>query len=330
MGQQADHARKVVLRMSLPDGAMDRLGRAFPEGRFITCAGDQDLDRHLADVEVLIGGQQLSPELARQAPRLRWVQSLSVGMEGFLDLAAQCRGIQVASARGANTTPLAEHALMMMLSFARGMPELSRRQASGQWLPPLSPGTAPSVFELSGSRLGLIGYGRIGRAIAQRAKAFDMDVWALRRSATGEDGGPADRVLGPQGLPDLLAAADHVLVIAPLTPETRGMISSEAFARMKPSAYFYNMSRGAIVDTAALVEALRGRMIAGAGLEVVDPEPLATDSPLWSMENVIITGHTAGLTPRLLDRNIDFLVGQFDRYQRGTRLLNLVDGGIGY
>jgi phosphoglycerate dehydrogenase-like enzyme len=175
-----------------------------------------------------------------------------------------------------------------------------------------------------------VGYGEIGRAIAGRARAMGMEVWALRRSAGPGDGGPADRVLGPDGLHELAAAADHLMAILPLTADTRGMIDAAVFAAMKPGAYFYNLGRGAVADPDALIAALAEGRIAGAGLEVVEPEPLPADSPLWTLPNVIITGHTAGYTPRLLDRTVDFLVEQLGRYRRGEPLANRIRPEAGY
>jgi phosphoglycerate dehydrogenase-like enzyme len=322
-------APTILLRLELPADALARLAATYPEARLVVCRGADDLAAHVAGAEAVIGGVELATQVVRDAKRLRWVQTSSVGVEGFLELIAERPEIEVTSARGVNTTPLAEHALMLMLSFARGMPELGRRQARRQWLGP-SWDTIPKVFELEETRLGLIGYGEIGRAIATRAKAFGMEVWALNRSGRASPGGPADRVLGPEGLHELAAAADHLVAIAPLTPETRGLVGAGVFALMKPSAYVYNLGRGAVVDHDALLAALAESRIAGAGLEVVDPEPLPADSPLWTMENVILTAHTAGYTPRLSGRMVDFIAGQLRRFRRGQPLANRVDNSVGY
>jgi len=320
---------KVVLRTAWPPAALKRLAGAFPDARIIACPDDQGLEAELGDAEVLIGGAGLAVETAAGAPNLRWVQALSVGVEGFLDLARARPKIVVANGRGVNVTPIAEHAVMLMLSFARGMPELARRQADRHWLPPTRD-HAPEVFELAGATLGLIGYGRIGRAIAARAKAFGMAIWAMRRSgeAAGED--IADRILGPTDFGEMLGAVDHLVATAPLTPGTARLMDAAAFARMKPGAFFYNLGRGGVVDHAALIAALEAGRLGGAGLDVVEPEPLPSESPFWAMPNVIVTGHTAGFTPNLMARNLDFLVAQFGRYRRGEPLENRIDGVAGY
>jgi phosphoglycerate dehydrogenase-like enzyme len=321
--------RKIVLRSPWPDEAVARLGAAFPEAAIVACPDDRGLAAHLADAEVLVGGAGLAVGTAARAPRLRWVQALSVGVEGYLELARTRPDIVVANARGVNVTPVAEHALMLMLSFARGMPDLARRQAGHRWLPATAD-HVPAVFELSGATLGLIGYGEIGRAIAARGKAFGMNVWALRRRGAVTAEGPADRILGAEGLAELLAAADHVVATVPLTAATDRLMDTAAFATMKPGAFFYNLGRGGVVDHDALAAALASGRLGGAGLEVVEPEPLPPVSPLWSMPNVIITGHTAGFTPKLLARNLEFLVAQFERYRRGEPLANRIDGMAGY
>lgn len=322
-------SRRILLRSGWSQEAIARLAAAFPEADLVACPDDRGFEAELADAEVVIGGAKLAPDMAERAPGLRWVQALSVGVEGFLDLARACPDLIVTNARGVNATPVADHALMLMLSFARGMPELVRRQAARQWLPPTA-AHAPPVFELAGARLGLVGYGEIGRAIAHRAKAFGMEVWAMRRNGPSAPDDLADRLLGPAEFDELLTAADHLVLTLPLTPQTAELMDAGAFARMKPTAFFYNVGRGGVVDHAALIAALQAGRLAGAGLEVVEPEPLPGDSPLWSMPNVIITGHTAGFAPGLAGRNLAFLVDQFGRYRRGEALRNRIDAGAGY
>lgn len=319
----------IALRTAWPQDALRRFAQAFPEARFVVCPDDASLEAHLSQAEVLVGGPDLPPALAARAPRLRWLQALSVGIDGFLEVARSRPDLQVTNVRGVNVTPLAEHALMLMLSFARGAPELARRQAARDWRPPVW-AHVPKVFELSGATLGLMGYGEIGRAIAQRARGFGMSVWAMRRNAATGPDEFVDHVVGPLQGAELLAAADHVITTLPLTADTRGLIDAAAFRAMKSGSFFYNLGRGAVVDHAALVEALSSGHLAGAGLDVVDPEPLPADSPLWSAPNVLITGHTAGFTPRLVARNVDFMEAQLRRFRRGEPLENRIDAQAGY
>jgi phosphoglycerate dehydrogenase-like enzyme len=319
----------IVLRLQFPPDIQARLQAAYPEARFVTCQGDAGLDENLEHVEALVGGLQLAPELAARMPRLRWVQALGVGVEGFLASGLRERGVQVANGRGVNVEQLAEHAIMLILCLARGMPAHMRRQVARQWMPSSSP-EQPRMFELSGTRLGLIGYGEIGRAIARLARAFGMQVWATRRFPTADRDDMADCILAPDRLGEVLESSDHVVVVAPLTSATRGLMNADAFARMKPTACFYNLARGALMDQQALIDALLEKRIFGAGLDVTDPEPLPSDSRLWSLENVIITPHTGGNTPRFMLRMADFLVDQLGRFRRGESVRNLINYDGGY
>lgn len=320
---------KIALRVPMPEDVRARLQAAYPEATFIYCPGDIGLDEHLPEVEAIIGSLGLTAETVRKAPRLRWIQVLGVGIEKFMDPCLIERKVQVANARGINVANLAEHAIAMMLAFARGLPELMHRQSHRQWLPGNGP-MLPVLSELNGSRLCLIGYGEIGREIARRAKALDMDVWAMRR--TRQDGGDeyASRILPPEALHEMVAAADHLFLIVPLTPDTEGLIGAPEFAMMKPGAYFYNMGRGKLVDQDALVAALNDGRIAGAGLDTTTPEPLPADSTLWDAPNVLITAHTAGNTPRFFPRLIDLLETQLTLFRTNAPLTKVVDLESGY
>lgn len=320
---------KIAVRVPMPVEVRARLEAAYPEARFIYCPGDEGLDEHIDEVEAFIGSLGLTAETVRRAPKLRWVQVLGVGIEKFMDPCLIERKVQVANARGVNVANLAEHAIAMMLAFARGLPELQRRQMRHAWLPGNGP-MLPKLSELNGTRLGLIGYGEISREIARRAKALDMDVWAMRRTPGSGPDAYASRILPPEALNELIEAVDHLLLIVPLTDETHGLIGAPQLARMKPSAYLYNMGRGGLVDQDALIAALRDGRIAGAGLDTTTPEPLPADSPLWDMENVIITAHTAGNTPRFFDRIVDLLVEQLARFRANEPLKKTVDLEAGY
>jgi len=274
------------------------------------------------------GGPPIQPWMLAKANRLRWIQTLGVGLPGFFfEKEFRARGIKVSNARGVNITNLAEHALAMMLSFARGIPELTRRQSRSEWLYQTF---APPLFELEGQTLGILGYGAIGRAVARRAKAFGMTVWAMRRTPQSTDELEVDRILPPEALGEILRQSDQVLLALPATPETTHLIDRSALATMKPSAYIYNIARGSILDQDALIDALRAKSISGAGLDVTTPEPLPASSPLWGMPNVLITAHLAGTTPRFFDRVLVFIAENVRLYLSGKPVRNLVDLETGY
>jgi phosphoglycerate dehydrogenase-like enzyme len=319
----------IALRVPMPEDVRARLQAAYPEANFIYCPGDVGLAEHLPQVDAIIGSLGLTADTVRKAARLKWVQVLGVGIEKFMDPCLIERKVQVANARGVNVANLAEHAIAMMLAFARGFPELMRRQADKAWLPGNGP-MLPVLSELNGSRLCLIGYGEIGKQIARRAKALDMDVWAMRRTPAEGGDGIASRILPPEALHEMIAAADHLLLMVPLTPDTEGLIGAEQLALMKPSAYLYNMGRGKLVDQDALIAALNEGRIAGAGLDTTTPEPLPSDSALWTTPNVLITAHTAGNTPRFFPRIVDFLEVQLGLFREGKPLEKVVDLQSGY
>jgi len=176
----------------------------------------------------------------------------------------------------------------------------------------------------------VVGLGDIGLALAARARAFGMITLGARRRLDQPHPAGFAEIAGVERLPELLPAADHVAICLPLTPRTRGLFDAAMLARLKPGAYLYNVGRGAIVDSAALASALLSGRVAGAGLDVTDPEPLPPDSPLWALDNVLITAHTAGATPRYWDRALEILLANVERFRQGEPLLNRVDPAEGY
>jgi phosphoglycerate dehydrogenase-like enzyme len=273
-----------------------------------------------ADVLVISGLWQNS--LLERASRLSFIQSVGAGTDQFPrdDLAK--RGIRLASARGVNYRAVSEHALALILALARRLPEARDNQAKRQWRGMIGD-LAGREDELGGKTLAVVGLGQIGGRVAKLARAFDMRVIGLRRDAAS--GGPADEVRPMSDLKSVLPEADYVALCCPLTPETENLIDGAALALMKPSAYLVNVARGRVVDEAALVAALAGRRIAGAGLDVTVEEPLAATSPLWGMEQVLITPHTAGETRRYEDNVIEILEDNLARLWRGeTELSNQI------
>jgi phosphoglycerate dehydrogenase-like enzyme len=322
-------APKIAVRVAMGEDIVARFRAAYPEADILYCPNIDDLTPHLHDVEGMIGSLGLTAEMVRAAPRLKWIQVLGVGVEKFMDPCLIERGVVVTNARGVNVANLAEHAIAMMLAFARGFPELMHRQAQGQWLPGNGP-SLPRLSELNGSRLCLLGYGAIGSQIARKAHALDMEVWAMRRQPADASDIHAARILPPEALNEMVAAADHLMLILPLTPQTRHMIGAEQFAMMKPTAYFHNMARGGLVDQDAMIAALRDGTIAGAGLDTASPEPLPPESPLWALPNVLITAHTAGNTPRFFPRVATFIEAQLRHYRAGEPFEKIVDLTAGY
>jgi len=274
-----------------------------------------ELRRRVGDADVLVVSGFWQNDLLGNAPRLRFVQSISAGVNQYALDAFRARGVRLASARGVNERAVAEHALALMLALSRQLHVARDNQARRHWRG-MATDPAEREDELAGKTLLVVGLGLIGTRLAHYAKALGMRVLGVRRSASAPDG-PVDGVHRPDRLLEVLPQADVIALTCPLTPETTGLIGREALARVKPSAMLINVARGAVVDEPALIEALQDGRIAAAGLDVTVEEPLPAGSPLWGLSNVLITPHTAGETLAYEERVIDLLLDNLGRLWRG-------------
>jgi phosphoglycerate dehydrogenase-like enzyme len=317
---------------------LDRIREAAPGARIVNLSVEGLADGPVDDVEVLLRGWLSSDAFDRllaHAPELRWVHSATSGVERALTPAALARDVIVTNARGVFSRPIAEHVLLMILALSRRLPQLLELQRERTWQP-------LEGRELRDLTIGIVGYGSLGRAVASLAGAFGSRVIAMRRrpeapdepAPDGDDAFPCppklDRVLGPNGLHELLAESDVVVLAAPLTAETDGMIDETALAAMKPDAWLINVARGRLIDDGALFRALREGQIGGAALDAYREEPLGPTSPFWDVPNLILTPHTAWSSSRVLDRSIDLFCDNLRRFRAGEPLRNVVDPAAGY
>ena len=295
-----------------------------------TFATGEDFARALPDAEVVVA-PGLSDEQLGRASRLRWLSSVAAGLEEIATPALLARGVAVTSASGVHGPNIAEHVLAMMLMFTRALPRLYRAQLARRWERNLK-SRSDGSGELTGKTVLIVGLGRIGEAIASRARPFGVRLVALKRDpTTRHDAAVAvDELLAMDALDEALGRADHVCLTVPLTRETRHLMDARRLARLPAGAYLYNVSRGAIVDEAALVEALRAGRLAGAGLDVFEEEPLPPTSPLWGLDNVILTPHVAGVTPLYYQRTATLFAENLDRFLAGQPLQNQFDPARGY
>jgi len=283
----------------------------------------ETLAARLGEADVLVISGLWRNSLLEHAGRLRFIQSIGAGTDQFPRDELTKRGIRLASAAGVNARAVAEHAMALILALARRLPEARDNQHQRVWRQMIGD-LSLREDELGGKTLLLVGLGQIGGRVAQLAKAFDMRVVAFRRNPAAGSGA-ADAVHALAAFKSHLPAADFVALCCPLTPETENLVDAAALAAMKPSAYLINVARGRVVDEAALTAALTTHEIAGAGIDVTAEEPLAATSPLWAMEHVLITPHTAGETRRYEDNVIAILRDNLDRLWRGeTQLRNQV------
>jgi phosphoglycerate dehydrogenase-like enzyme len=276
-----------------------------------------------------------------QAPRLRWVQLHSAGAEHAVSHPALGGGdVLLTTASGIHASGIGEYVLAQMLAWSRKIPAWLEHQRRADWPPGRFQLYSPR--ELRGSAIGIVGYGSIGREVGRLASAFGMRVLALQRGDDRSDhghvipgvGDPQGRIPArfyrPHELRQMLAQCDYVLLAVPLTDATRGLIGADELRAMRPDAFLINIARGGVVDEPALVRALEQGWIGGAGLDVFAQEPLPADSPLWRMENVILSPHIAGSTPHYNARAADVFAENLRRYLAGEPLLNQVDWGVGY
>ncbi len=278
-----------------------------------------DLEARIAETDVLVISGLWRNELLAKAPKLRFVQSISAGVNQYDQAMLREKGARLASAQGVNEVAVAEHAMALMLALKRHLHTGRDNQARRQWRGMISD-LAAREDELKGKTLLIVGYGRIGARLARLAKAFEMRVIGVRRNPAG-DAGPADAVAATARLAELLGEADVVALTCPLTPETTGLVDAAALARMKPSAVLITVARGAVVDEQALVAARHAGQIAAAGIDVTVEEPLPDASPLWRLENALITPHTAGETRAYEDNVLDILMDNLSRLWRGETAL---------
>lgn len=316
---------KLVTTQRLPQETIRNIS---PDIEIVQVTGEEALLRAAPDADVIIGGFGGSSgaqfeRLVRAAGRVRWIHTSSAGVDPLLCPEFLSRDIVLTCGKGhAVGTLLAEHAFALTLALTRGIASCARMKAWGR-----NSGAGRGVSELRGRTMGIVGFGGVGLALARRARAFDMDVVAVKR--TPSDGAPEGVTLWGR-LNDLLARSDIVVITVPLTEETRGLFDRKTFERMKPTAILVNVGRGEVVDTAALIDALRDNKIAGAGLDVFEQEPLPDDSPLWGMENVVITPHIAGNSPDRSGRNLETVLENLRRFIQGQPLIGVVDKIAGY
>ncbi len=281
----------------------------------------------VADAEVIFTGMGFAPllrELWSDATRVQWVHSFSAGLDNVLFPELIESTAVMTNARGVFARSLGEFVIASVLFFAKELRRMIRQQREGVWEP-------FDVEEVHGQTMGIVGYGEIGRAAAERAHALGMKTIALRRrpELSGDD--PlVDRTVGPDGLFDLLREADYLVVSAALTPSTRGMIGEAELYAMKRSAVLINVGRGPVVVESALVRALRENRIKGAALDVFDQEPLPAGHPFYSLENVLLSPHSADHTATWLDEAMQLFIENFELFVKGEPLHNVVDKSEGY
>lgn len=327
---------KLVTYPGVEPDRLERIEGACAPMAVANCGTEADAVREIADADAFFG--KLTPGMLAAAQCLRWVQSPTASLEHYIFPELVEHPVVLTNMRGLFHDNIADHVLGCMLCFARNLHVYIRQQQRAEWRPyggakegqAFSSGPAVTTAvdlahtTLAGATLGVVGLGSIGSEIARRGICLGMRVIAV-------DAQPRDApegVDGPWGvdrLDDLLAESDYVVIAAPHTPETEKLFNAARFARMKPASVLINIGRGIIVDLDDLVSALQSGQIGGAALDVYEIEPLPAEHPLWAFENVILTPHIAGHSPRIAERHLGVLLENLALFVRGAPLQNVVD-----
>jgi phosphoglycerate dehydrogenase-like enzyme len=336
MTRSPDHPMKVLIatphRLDLwiaPSWFGERLTKDFPQLNIFQIENFDNFGSELSDTEVVFTFA-LRPEQLHAAKQLRWIHSPSAAIHQFLFPEFVASNVILTNARDVHGPVVAEHVIALIFALAKNIPAAVRFQQKHIWGQEIAWRAGQRPREIAGATLGLVGLGSIGRAVANHAAALGMQVIAAREHPESPKPDSVHEVLPSSRLDDLLARSDYVVLAAPVTKATQSMISHPQLAKMRPDACLINVGRGALIDEPALIETLRNHKIAGAALDVFEKEPLPSDSPLWDLENLLITPHTAGMTEKLWERHYTLFSENLRRYLAGQPLLALVDKQSGY
>lgn len=307
----------------------ERLGREFPQSQIAVRRNYDGIEELLPDAEVMFTLSLRLQQFAL-ARELRWIHAPSAAVHQLMFPELVNSDVVVTNSREVHGPVVAEHVIALIFALAKKIPQAALLQQKHVWGQETMWNDGAHLREIAGATLGLIGVGSIGSRVAQMASALGMRVIALREYVDKGSPQGVEAVFPFSALDEVLKQSDYVVVAAPLIAATKGLINAATLAVMKPDAYLINVGRGAQVDTNALAEALRTRRIGGAALDVFEREPLPADSPLWSVENLLITPHTAGLTEKLWFRHYDLFSDNLRRYLAGQPLRFVVDKRKGY
>jgi phosphoglycerate dehydrogenase-like enzyme len=317
--------RKLVVSLPFRDEQFAELRSRFPDIEIVQCELGE-VHKHIKGAQATFSWR-LSAEALAAADELAWMQGGGAGVESLLYDDFVARDILLTNASGVSAPNMAEHAVAMILAFARGIPRHVIANQRHAWRDET---LGSNDFEVGGQTAFVVGTGSIGTETARRLKGLDVKVIGVRRRPELEFAPFYDSVIGFEAFPDAVGEADHVVSSLPLTPDTRGLFDAALFAKFKPGSYFYNLGRGKTVDQPALIDALENGHLAGAGLDVVDPEPLPADHPLWDVRGVLITSHQSGGSNRTIERLFALAIDNLERYVTGQELRNVVDQTAGY
>lgn len=316
--------RKIVIMTDLEERHIDQIREIIPDWDVIVSEDQAVYEPHLADAEIITATDRDFVALGLiQKPALRWFHTWAAGVEFMPFAELKNRGIRLTNSGGVHPVPITENIFGLMLAWTRKISAAIRNQVEQKWV------RWDAINEISGKTIAILGVGNIGAETARIAKAFNMTVLGIRR--TGDAMPFVDEMHVLTDLDAVLGRSDYVVNILPKTADTSRIMNRDRFAAMKPDAFYISVGRGSTTDTDALVEALTNQQIGGAGLDVMDPEPLPAGHPLWDLENVIITPHISGSSVHYFDRAVEIFAENLRAYVKdGSIVRNEVDLEKGY
>jgi phosphoglycerate dehydrogenase-like enzyme len=335
MNPSPDHPIRILIcvrhpfdQWNVPDWFPERLQRKFPQVHVVHLPDYKRMDEEIVDAEIVISWS-VRPGQITAAKKLRWIHSTAAAVHQLIFPELVNSEIVLTNGREIHGPVVAEHVIALIFALAKKIPGSVRLQQKRVWGQQILWDELPRVREVAGATVGMVGLGSIGRPVVKSAKALGMRVIAVREHPEkGSEG--ADAVFGPAQIDEVFRQADYIVLAAPVTASTKAIVNAERLALMKPDACLINVGRGPLVDEPALAAALGEKRIGGAALDVFPKEPLAADSPLWDVPNLLITPHTAALTDKLWERQYALFAENLRRYLNAEALLAVVDKRKGY
>ena len=319
---------KIFIRKTIPQNYIDKMkemGAELVIQPWEYGKPEPLLEKDISKCNIVLTlGLNDTLSIMESAPNIKWVQSLSVGLDALLHEEMQNSSLIITNTKGCTSVPIAEHTIAMIAGLARGLPFLIRNQLTSTWKP-------TPITDLSLSTVGIIGYGAIGQEIARRCKGLDMKVIGCKkRPSIQKQDDPADQIVGLDQIDYVIKEADFLVLALPSTKETYHLINKDRLAKMKTTSFLINIGRGNILVEKDLLSSLQEKKIAGAALDVFDIEPLPKDHPFWELGNLIISPHNAYYSPKTMDRYMELFLENIQRFMCGKDLLNIVDKKLGY
>ena len=311
-----------------PQWFSQRLRAEFSQIDVVQLPNYDRITEEIADAELAIAWSLRGDQIAA-AKKLRWIHSTAAAVHGLMTAELQASDIIVTNARAVHGPVVAEHAMSLVFAMAKRLPEAARYQAQRHWAQQEICETVPRPREIKDATIVIVGFGSIGTSLAKLAKALSMRVVGVREHPS-KGSELADAMYSFDDINSAIRQGDFVVLATPVTATTRHLMNADRLAHLKADAYLINVGRGVLIDEEALQHALRANRFAGAALDVTTVEPLPPDSPLWTMDNVFITPHTAGYAEKMWERHYVSYTENLRRYLAGEPLLWIVDKNAGY